>query len=428
MFIQLNISIHQYSLVKYYLIKTMVRIITVALLLMPIISIGQTQNFWTKKNDFGGLKRERAVGFSIGTMGFISCGVDTAEVVLKDLWQYNAVFDSWTQKANLPGSKRRDAVAFVIGSKGYVGSGIDNDESAFGVKLKDFWEYDPATNLWSQIADYPGSGGLGIYFATAFTIDTKAYVCGGKFGPNSYSNQLWEYKPSINQWTQRANFTGGVRYQLSSFSVGYYGYVGLGANQDVFKKDFWKYNGGTNQWTQIADLPASERGGATTFTIGSRGFVCMGNDGGILDDLWEYNPSNNQWYVRAPYGGSERKNAVAFVIDGKAYVGTGKGFSGKKSGMEEYTPYEVLGYNELTESEFSVYPNPSNDIFYIDAQLQSIESFTIFSADGRVMMKIKNNTVGIQAIDRTAINPGVYMLSAMDRNGSILNTKQIILL
>lgn len=406
----------------------MTKLICILLLLSPLSLLAQSENSWTKKNDFGGLKRERAVAFAIGDYGYVGTGVDTAENVMNDFWRYDPLTDSWTQKANVPGSPRRDAVGFAIDGKGYIGTGIDNDESFSGVKLMDFWEYEPLFNSWVQIANFPGSGGFGVYFATGFSVDSKGYVCGGKIGPNTYSNQLWEYKPSIDQWTQRAIFPGGVRYQLSSFSVGYNGYVGLGANQDVFKKDFWKYNPGTNQWTQIADLPASERGAACTFTIGSRGFVCMGTDGGLLDDLWEYDPEYDHWTVRAPYGGSERKNAIAFVIYGKAYVGTGKGYSGKKAGMEEYTPMEAVSLDELSQVDFSVYPNPSTSKFSVSTKNPEINSFELFTSDGRLVKEIRTNHSTTVHVQHDDLQPGIYFLRATDNLGTALKTQQIILL
>ena len=44
-----------------------------------------------------------------------------------------------------------DAVGFSIGSKGYIGTGYN------GSLYKDFWEYDPATNAWTQKADFGGT-------------------------------------------------------------------------------------------------------------------------------------------------------------------------------------------------------------------------------------------------------------------------------
>jgi N-acetylneuraminic acid mutarotase len=386
----------------------------------------QLENSWVKKNDFGGLKRERAVAFSIGNYGYIATGVDTAEVVLNDLWQYDPTNDSWSQKANLPGSPRRDAVAFSADGKGYVGTGIDADEALGANKLKDFWAYDPTLNTWAQVADYPGVGGLGLYFATAFDLDGKGYVCCGKVGPNSYTNQLWEYKPSLNQWTQRANFPGGVRYQLASFSIGLYGYVGLGADQDILRKDFWRYNAGSNQWTQIASLPASERAASVTFSIGNRGFVCMGTDGGLLDDLWEYIPEIDYWVSRAPYGGSERKNAVGFVVNGRAYVGTGNGYTGKKQSIEEYTPMQLVGLNDPSFSQISIFPNPTADYFRIEHKSIEPLSVAIFSVSGKLVYE-NNSIADNEPINVSNLQTGSYVVRvSLPNQLSVFSTQLLI--
>ena len=401
---------------------------TLLLFFLCLAGFGRTQtaNYWVKKSDFPGSKRERAVSFSIGAYGYMTTGVDTTELVLNDLWQYDPALDVWSQKANLPGAARRDAVGFAIAGKGYVVAGIDNDESLMGNLLSDLWQYDPVLNSWVQKANFPGNSGMGIYFSTAFTIDSKGYLCCGKKGPNSYSNELWEYKPSIDQWTQRASFPGGVRYQLASFSIGYDGYVGLGATQDIFKRDFWKYSPGTNSWTQIADLPGNERGSASTFSVGGRGFVCLGSDGGLLDDLWEYKPETDTWFSRATFGGSERKNAVAFNVDGRVFVGTGKGFSGKKASIFEYIPHNFLGIDDL-EFDLHLFPNPSSDMVQITNIPSSIESVALFTSDGKELFKQKTTNNSSTHVVVTDFPNGIYYIYLYGNDNKIISSQRIII-
>ena len=128
----------------------MKHIVYLFLVLSPFVAQSQTQNFWTKKNDFTGLKRTRAASFVVENHGYVSGGVDTSETVLNDLWQYDPVMDTWAQMASLPGSVRRDAIAFSIGTKGYLGTGIDSSEAQSGNTLADFYEYNPTTNTWTQ--------------------------------------------------------------------------------------------------------------------------------------------------------------------------------------------------------------------------------------------------------------------------------------
>src|SRR5689334_16498368 len=101
------------------------------------------QGTWTQKADFGGGIREWAVGFSIGTKGYIGTGGI-------DFWEYDLATNIWTQKADFGGSARDHAVGFSIGNKGYLGTG-------WGAWLKDFWEYDPNANAWTRKADFAGT-------------------------------------------------------------------------------------------------------------------------------------------------------------------------------------------------------------------------------------------------------------------------------
>ncbi|MDI6741808.1 MAG: kelch repeat-containing protein, partial [Smithella sp.] len=95
---------------------------------------------WTQKTDFGGVvgtERVDAVGFSIGSKGYVGTGYDGSQNTL-DFWEYDPVSDTWTQKADFAGTARQAAVGFAIENKGYVGTGYD------GVNTRDFWEYDPS--------------------------------------------------------------------------------------------------------------------------------------------------------------------------------------------------------------------------------------------------------------------------------------------
>lgn len=397
------------------------KILTILCLFAFGIGFAQTHNFWTKKSDFSGLKRERAVAFTANNFAFVGTGIDTAEKVLNDFWKYDAISDTWEQVANLPGSIRRNAVAFSIDDIGYVGTGMDSAVASVAGSnvLSDFWAYDPNLNTWTQKADFPGSGGNGVYFATGFAIDSKGYICCGKRGPNDYTDELWEYKPSIDQWAQLPNFPGGVRYQLSSFSIGFSAYVGLGTDQDLYRNDIWKFDATVNQWTQMSNFPASERASSTTFTIGERGYICMGTNGGMLDDLWEYNPEIDLWSVKANYGGSARKNAVAFTLYDKGYVGTGKGYSGKKMSFHEYTPSDILSIDNTDDFTLSIYPNPCTDVITVQAS-SPITKVEVISSNGKLCKSSSNQSVYVSDLE-----PGVYMLHVWHEN-NLVSSKRIV--
>lgn len=384
---------------------------------MMLFSVrAQDVNLWVKKSNLAGHKREQAVAFSIADKGYVATGVDTSETVLKDLWQYDPVADTWTQKADLPGPARRNAVGFAIGSKGYVGLGIDNDEATTGVKLNDLWEYDPQTNSWLQKANFPGAGGLGLYYATAFVIDSKGYVCGGKVGPSAYVNELWEYKPTLNQWTLRTPFAGGIRYNMSSLAIGNYAYVGLGTDQDNYRNDWWRYSPATNTWSQAPDFIGGQRAGASTFTIGNKGYVCLGTNGGLKDDLWEFNPTAETWSPRAYYGGSERKQAVSFTIGNRAFVGTGSGVSGKKETFYEYVPMDALATEEIPSLQVKCYPNPATEQLSVSCANAEITAVYLYDAMGQ-RVKSGSPSGEIWVIDGNSLATGEYYLIATSLSG-----------
>ena len=73
-------------------------------------------------------------------------------ILLGGMWCGGYAQGTWTQKASLPGNNREGAVSFTIGNKGYIATG-------YGLGwLKDLWEYDPSSNSWTQKANYQGNG------------------------------------------------------------------------------------------------------------------------------------------------------------------------------------------------------------------------------------------------------------------------------
>ena len=196
-------------------------------------------NSWIQKAPFSGAAYG-SVGFSIGNMGYAGTGFNYTSgsnnrSVLDDFFEYDPVSDVWTRKSNFAGGSRYGAVGFSIDNKGYVGIGIGNGN--------DFWEYDPISDSWSQKANVPGGSRDS---AVGFSIGNKGYVGTGGGGEwvwetGTRRQDFWEYDPASNTWTQKANFAGGVRTRAVSFSIGNKGYVGAGSNGDGFQQDFWEF-------------------------------------------------------------------------------------------------------------------------------------------------------------------------------------------
>jgi hypothetical protein len=286
-------------------------------------------NTWNQKADFAGSGRSSAVGFSIGSKGYMGTGYywDGDNHYVKDFWQYDPAANTWNQKADFAGSGRFSAVGFSIGSKGYIGTGSDGSSNR-----KDFWEYDPASDSWKQKADFGGAERDG---AAGFVIGCKGYIGTGSAGDFSYDfNDFWEYDPVLNNWTQKADFGGAARNSAVGFNISNKGYIGTGG-AFIFSSgtnDFWEYDPTINVWIPIEDFPVLTRG-ALGFNIGNNGYVGAGRN---VTDFQEYNPVKDMWTRKAGFGGIARHAAVAFSINGKGYIGTGAYYDLILTGSNHY--------------------------------------------------------------------------------------------
>jgi N-acetylneuraminic acid mutarotase len=311
---------------------------------------GAQPGIWEMKRSLGdsSMARQSGVGFSIGNKGYFGTGntisSDNSDIFKSDFWEYDPATNAWTQKANFGGGQRTTAMGFSIGNKGYLGTGATSPGPfAFD---KDFWEYDPAANVWTRKADY---GGLETVGAVGFSIGNKGYVGTGA-NSSGLTGDFWEYDPVTDAWTRKASFGGGPRYGAVGFSIGNKGYIGTGYDSNGHtlgnRKDFWEYEPATDTWTQKADFGGLARSLAAGFSIGSKGYIGTGDispdRAGFSDDFWEYDPATNGWLIKAYFGGGERIHASGFNIGSKGYLGFGaftdNPSAPRKNDLWEYTP------------------------------------------------------------------------------------------
>jgi hypothetical protein len=296
---------------------------------------GQSSNIWIQKANFGGTARSLAVSFNIGTKGYIGTG-KLVSYAAEDFWEYDPSADTWSQKANVGGGNRFGGVGFSIGTKGYIGTGIEIILGSITVYLdkKDFWEYDPSANTWTQKNNF---GGTVRSRAVGFSIGSKGYI-GTGYDANLLKD-FWEYDPSSDTWTQKTDFGGTPRQNATGFSIGTKGYIGTGSDGNM-TKDFWEYDPSTDTWTQKTDFGGTPREGATGLSIGTKGYIGTGVDPNYPNyskDFWEYDPSINTWTQRNDVGGTARAFSSGFGIGTKGYIGTGEDGSSKKSDFWEYS-------------------------------------------------------------------------------------------
>jgi len=328
----------QFVTIKTFFMKS--KLLSFLVLLLLLAHSVLAQDSWTQKANFGAGQRYGAVGISIGEKGYIGMGI-TNSTYQQDFWEFDPATNVWTQKADFPGGPRVGPSGFSIGNKGYIGSGNYSVNEADWRWFNDLYEFDPATNTWTQKASYNGQAR---YYGMCFTINGKGYLGNGAYRqlrayPAIYLNDFWEYDPTNDSWTRKADIPEQGRFAGISMSIGSKGYAGMGYYYyDTRKFDFWEYNPVTDSWSRKADYPGLGSVQDVAFSIGNKGYVGTGGNYQPYNDFWEYNPIMDKWVQKASLPGSVRQNGSGFSIGTKGYLGLGSSSIENLMDWWEYSP------------------------------------------------------------------------------------------
>ncbi len=301
------------------------------------VTFGCVSGTWCRLLNFQGTARYCALGFSANNKGYVLGGLGTnisggTGTPLTDVWEYDQTANSWTQKSSIgvQGLNDGNYNYFVINNILYM---LRSDTSAKG-NLR-FISYDPAVNVWSYKADFPGMNSY--QDAGCFAAGGKGYVCCGPTRKNvaadsSYElKTVWQYDPAVNLWTRKGDFPGEGRAKPMAFSLNNSGYVGTGF--DNFNNtvpvvplyDFWKYDALADSWTRLNDVGFNTTGPGL-FSLQNEEYAIAGYNlpGGVfLKSSVKYNPVGDTWTSSWNFPGNERDYVTTFVINNTAYLGLG---------------------------------------------------------------------------------------------------------
>ena len=244
-------------------------------------------NKWEQKTDYPGKGGHAVTSFAINGKVYFCLGFAGRKQLCNDVWEYDPLSNRWSQKRDFPGQGRYSAKSFVIGKYAYVGTGSYDSSSEY---LGDFWRYDPEVDKWEQVAAIP----VGRCGAVAFSVNGKGYCGLGIDEGGSFLNALkdfWEYDPATNQWSQLPDFPG-LRYGAFGFGLGDAGYVGGGFDKRYFYNDMWRLNIDRRCWEKVESPSGfAPRMGATPFIVNGKAYVGTGDNSlSILSDFWIYTP------------------------------------------------------------------------------------------------------------------------------------------
>ncbi|MFM1945738.1 MAG: hypothetical protein RL207_21 [Bacteroidota bacterium] len=372
-------------------------------LVFCVIAIGSQAQYWIQKSSFGGVGRHRAVGCATINKGYLGLGHVNGtgvDISYKDWWEYDPSSDTWSQKANYP-VNNHGATSFVVNDQPCVGGG-----SALN---GEFFKFDPVQNSWNPIAPCP-------FFnpgdTQGFSVNNKGYVYVGQ--------QMSEYDPSTNSWSLKATPPVTFGSWTCSFAIEGSGYVKAG-------NKLFEYKPIHNTWTQRAEFPGVSSGGSSGFSILQRGFVTCGYVGGlgtVTDQVWSFYPGTNTWQMELAFPGTNRRFPVAFAIHDRGYFGTGTNGINLNDFWQYNPTINTSGVEELNLISWKVYPNPTADFLHIQMNLV-LDPNTVgelVDLTGKVVLRIPLNS-GENEIDVQSIVPGTYVFSV--QQDGVKTTKQI---
>jgi len=178
--------------------------------------------------------------------------------------------------------------------------------------LNDLWEFDPASGEWSWIAgvnpvsvcvDFEWCGEPGVYgtlgkaapgnmpgsrTGASTWVDQHGHLWlfgGSGFdgkGESATLNDLWEFDPSVKEWTWRSGSSAGqyIQYIEGYGQPGVYGKLGKPAMGNVpGSRDF------AAAWIDAT---------GNLWLFGGQGEDSRGL-GGVLNDVWMFDPTTNEW-------------------------------------------------------------------------------------------------------------------------------------
>lgn len=225
---------------------------------------------------------------------------------LNDVWEYDLGTLQWTPHGiygTSPSPRYGHSMAFDPGTGGASGRFYVFGGSPF---RNDLWEFDPYTDTWTQRTPASPPPGRRKAAMTYLSGQGELVLFGGLSSGGAVRNDTWSYDPGSNVWTQQTPTTPPpARYDhaMSADNSGNNLILlgGTNAAGDVLEST-WAWSSVTFQWVEQLPSPADRNGVAMAYDSARNRHVVFGgravNGGQDLDETWEIDGLN--WRRRAP--------------------------------------------------------------------------------------------------------------------------------
>ncbi|HEX8516424.1 MAG TPA: kelch repeat-containing protein [Bacteroidia bacterium] len=311
---------------------------------------------WQQAADFPSTERDDGASFVIGNTAYCGTGLMPWFVAGKDFYSLDMSAGSWEAIAELPaGNERQYASGFSDGSRGFITGGVN------GSYFNDLWIYDPVSDSWNPGAPLPSAGRMG---AANFVIGNTAYIVGGRTSANQSISEVWAYNMLNNTWVQKNNLPFGARWRASGASMNNKGYLLFGKDENnSFRKELMEYDPGIDSWSIINIFPGNGRTYSSMNASSGKLLVTAGLDtlGNSYNDFWSFHPDSTGWQQLQPIPAPGRRGGMSFTNNTSFYYTTGTDQSNTRI-RETWKVENTAGIQENNSAgSISCFPNPADE-------------------------------------------------------------------
>lgn len=236
------------------------------------------------------------------------------------------------------------ATAFSCNGKGYIFGGRDEQ----GVYQNNLFEYDPQTDTWTDLGATPLQARVNA--AACAVGDSVVYLGlgyqkGAIYTDSAYLNDFWRYRPADQTFERLPDYPCHETDKCVLFYQNGRLYSGLGY-QSAHSSRMFVYQIDTQAWSEqsFSSLGRPVAAFATVgATCGDRYFAGTGFTLKSVNQWYEYHPSQARFVRLTPMPDKGRDSAAATANATAVYVFGGQRFGGDLTALHFYT--DIMRYS-----------------------------------------------------------------------------------